>query len=137
MEYKEIITKAASVFNDRQSNYGDVDQLMERLCIIYTTITGEQMTPYHANMFMHCLKLVRIAPDWKNGENYWDGINYLAFAGSAAQIKDNIPVPPKAPASSTTVVMTSETQIDDGIADFAKKFAPAKVDDPDNNNGHL
>jgi hypothetical protein len=135
MDYKEIITKSASIFNERQSNYGSKDDLMERLCVIYTTITGEQMTPYHANMFMHCLKLVRIAPNTKNGENYWDGINYLAFAGEAAQIKDNIPVPVKVPPAATTsgtVTMTAETAIDDGIAEFAKKYAPP-IDNPDSN----
>ena len=122
MEYKEIITKAAAIYNDRASQYGNVDQTMERTCLIYSTITGEQMTPYHGNMFLHSLKLARIRSDWKKGDNYWDGVNYLAFAGAAAQIKDDIPVPVRMP---TAPIFTgSADELEAGIKEMAQKLSP-------------
>jgi hypothetical protein len=133
MNYADIINKSVSLFSDRGAQYGEVNYNMERACLIYNTITGERMTPYQANMFLHSLKLARIRSDWKKGDNYFDGINYLAFAGEAAQVKDDVPVPVTMPkASGITVPGTANTvaelteEMEQEIKDLAAKFAPVQ-----------
>ena len=128
MNYADIINKSVSLFSDRGAQYGEVNYNMERACLIYNTITGERMTPYQANMFLHSLKLARIRSDWKKGDNYFDGINYLAFAGEAAQVKDDVPVPAE------EVIAGATGQIDlGGIVErgSGKKVSPKFADDTD------
>jgi hypothetical protein len=128
MEYKDIITKAATVFNDRGEQYGNLDQNMERACLIYNTITGDSFTPYQANMFLHSLKLSRIRSNRKKGDNYIDGVNYLAFAASAAGAHDDVPVPVKMP---TAPIFTGPAdELESGIKEMAQKLSP-RVDNPD------
>ena len=133
MNYADIINKSVSLFSDRGSQYGDVNENMERACLIYNTITGENLTPYQANMFLHSLKLARIRSDWKKGDNYFDGINYLAFAGEAAQVKNDVAVPvtmPKVPSmtvpGTTNTVAEISAEMEQEIKDLAAKFAPVQ-----------
>ena len=128
MNYTDIMNKSVSLFSDRGQLYGELAQNMERACLIYNTITGERLTPYQANMFLHSLKLSRIRSDWKKGDNYFDGINYLAFAGEAAQIKNDIPVPVQAPVAAMKIEEITE-DMEQEIKDLAAKFAPVTSGD--------
>lgn len=128
MKYADIITKSASIFSDRDLEYGDVNATTERTCLIYSTITGEQMTPYQVHMLLHCLKLARIRSDRKKADNYFDGINYLAFAGEAAQIRDDVPVPVQMPQPKQPTVKIFDVEIEQEIKDLAAKFAPVQND---------
>ena len=128
MNYTDIMNKSVSLFSDRGQQYGELAQNMERACLIYNTITGERLTPYQANMFLHSLKLSRIRSDWKKGDNYFDGINYLAFAGEAAQIKNDIPVPVQAPVAAMKIEEITE-DMEQEIKDLAAKFAPVTSGD--------
>ena len=125
MNYADIINKSVSLFSDRGAQYGEVNYNMERACLIYNTITGERMTPYQANMFLHSLKLARIRSDWKKGDNYFDGINYLAFAGEAAQVKDDVAVPVTMPQAAAKITEIS-AEMEQEIKDLAAKFAPVQ-----------
>jgi hypothetical protein len=125
MNYADIINKSVSLFSDRGAQYGEVNYNMERACLIYNTITGERMTPYQANMFLHSLKLARIRSDWKKGDNYFDGINYLAFAGEAAQVKDDVAVPVTMPQAAAKITEISD-EMEQEIKDLAAKFAPVQ-----------
>ena len=125
MNYADILNKSASLYSDRGAQYGNLNDNMERACLIFNTITGERMTPYHANMFLHSLKLSRIRSDWKKGDNYFDGINYLAFAGEAAQVKDDVPVPVTMPQATAKIMEVTE-EMEQEIKDLAAKFSPVQ-----------
>ena len=101
MDHKEILSDAVNTLRDRGEQYGDENELFERACSIYNLITGDSMTPWQANMWMTSLKMARIKPNRGKADNYVDGINYLAFAGSLAV-----------------------NNIEEDIADMAKKLAP-------------
>lgn len=81
MEYRELMTDAATIFNDRNALYGDMKICMERTSQIATLITGVHLTAHDVALVLHALKLARLGNDRTNKENYVDGINYYAFAG--------------------------------------------------------
>ena len=128
MKYADIITKSASIFSERDLEYGDVNATTERVCVIYNTITGEDITPYQVNMMLHCLKLARIRSDRKKADNYFDGINYLAFAAEAAQVRDDVPVPVQMPQPKQPTVKIFDVEMEQEIKDLAAKFAPVLND---------
>lgn len=101
MEHKAILGHAAVILNDRAEQYGSMNDTIERACQIYELITGERISPYKANIFMHSLKLSRIKPSPQKADNFIDGVNYLAFAGEYA-----------------TSGSTAETIIDQGMRDM-------------------
>jgi hypothetical protein len=130
MKYADIIQKSASIFSERDLEYGDVNDTAERTCVIYNTITGESLTPYQVNMMLHCLKLARMRSDRKKADNYFDGINYLAFAAEAAQVRDNNPVPVQVPQPkmATVKIFEMNTDVEQEIKELAAKFAPVQND---------
>ena len=84
MDHKEIIGESVSILRDRGAQYGDMESTVIRACEIYELITGAELSPYHANIFLHALKLSRIRTAPGKLDSYVDGINYLAFAGQFA-----------------------------------------------------
>ncbi len=84
MNHTDILTQSVLTLRDRDSQYGSMEETMIRTCEIFEMITGREMSPYHANIFMHSLKLARIRTSPAKPDNYVDGINYLAFAGEFA-----------------------------------------------------
>ena len=84
MDHTAILTDAVLTLRNRDEQYGNMADTMTRACQIFELITGSQMSPYHANVFMHALKLSRIRTSPGKLDNYVDGINYLAFAGEFA-----------------------------------------------------
>ena len=125
MNYADILSKSASIFAERDMEYGDVNDTTERVCVLYSTIMGETITPYQVNMLLHCMKLARIRSDRKKADNYFDGINYLAFAAEAAQIKDGVPVPVTMPQAAAKITEISD-EMEQEIKDLAAKFAPVQ-----------
>jgi hypothetical protein len=81
MEYAKIMHDAATIFNDRHQQYGDMKIVMERAAHISTLITGISMTSHDVALVLHAIKLARMGSDRNKADNYVDGINYLAFAG--------------------------------------------------------
>lgn len=81
MEYAKIMHEAATIFNDRHHQYGDMKIVMERAAQISTLITGIKLTPHDVALVLHALKLSRMGSDRNKADNYVDGVNYLAFAG--------------------------------------------------------
>ena len=84
MDHTKILTAAVLTLRDRDEQYGSMVDTMTRACQIFELITGSPLSPYHANVFMHSLKLSRIRTSPGKPDNYIDGINYLAFAGEFA-----------------------------------------------------
>ena len=88
MNHTDILTEAVLILRDRDTQYGSMEDTMVRACEIFEMITGKELTPYEANIFMHSLKLARIRTTPEKADNYVDGINYLAFAGEFATRTD-------------------------------------------------
>lgn len=84
MNHTDILTQSVLTLRDRDDQYGSMQETMIRACQLFEMITGSQLSPYHANIFMHALKLARIRTSPGKLDNYVDGINYLAFAGEFA-----------------------------------------------------
>ena len=84
MDHAAILTDAVLILRNRDEQYGSMAETMTRACQIFELITGSPLSPYHANVFMHALKLSRIRTSPGKLDNYVDGINYLAFAGEFA-----------------------------------------------------
>ena len=84
MNHTEILTQSVLILRDRGAQYGSMETTMIRACEIFELITGNELSPYHANIFMHALKLARVRTSPTKLDNYVDGINYLAFAGEFA-----------------------------------------------------
>jgi hypothetical protein len=84
MDHTAILTDAVLTLRNRDDQYGSMTETMTRACQIFELITGSPLSPYHANVFMHALKLSRIRTSPGKLDNYVDGINYLAFAGEFA-----------------------------------------------------
>ena len=88
MNHTEILTESVLILRDRDTQYGSMEDTMVRACEIFEMITGKELTPYEANIFMHSLKLSRIRKSPTKSDNYVDGVNYLAFAGEFATRTD-------------------------------------------------
>jgi len=84
MNHKAILNESIAVLSDRNEQYGEMEDTVIRACEIFELITGREISPYHANMFLHALKLARIKSAPEKLDSYVDGINYLAFAGEFA-----------------------------------------------------
>jgi hypothetical protein len=103
MEYREIMEKTIDIFHERASQYGDMQETLDRQARIATLILNKPITAYDVAMIQHACKLGRLPGDRGKLDSYVDGINYLAFAG----------------------MMATGKAIEDEIADLAKRFAPA------------
>jgi hypothetical protein len=84
MNHTDILTQSVLTLRDRDAQYGSMQETMTRACQLFEMITGSPLSPYHANIFMHALKLARVRSSPGKLDNYIDGINYLAFAGEFA-----------------------------------------------------
>jgi hypothetical protein len=81
MEYRDLMTESARIFNDRNPKYGDMRAGMERVAQLATIMTGMELTAHDIALVLHAVKLSRLNNDRKNPDHYVDGVNYLAFAG--------------------------------------------------------
>ena len=114
MQYADIMTEAARLFNERGHQYGDMRSVLERTASIATLITGLNINAHQVALVLHSAKLARLDQDRMNPENYTDGVNYFAYAGELA-------------ISQKRSVMND---IDDGVAALAAKFAPVRQEEP-------
>ena len=88
MEYRQLMSNAAKIFNERNALYGDMKICLDRTSQIATLITGIHLTPHDVALVLHALKLARLGNDRANEENYVDGINYYAFAGELISVQN-------------------------------------------------
>ena len=118
MEYRDFMTDAATVFNNRNPKYGDMRVGMERVAQISTLLTGLHLTAHDIALVLHAVKLSRLGNDRANPDHYVDGINYLAFAGEL--ITEQPSYDPQMPTANSL-----EEEIA-GIAAMASKLSPNK-----------
>jgi hypothetical protein len=112
MEYATIMQSAAKTYNERGEQYGDLEGTHYRIAQIASLILGKPVTPYDVAMILHAVKLGRLQEDRSNPDNYIDGINYFAFAGS----------------------FITATQVEEDISAIAKRFAPIKRTENETSN---
>jgi hypothetical protein len=89
MEYRELMTESARIFNDRNPKYGDMRLGMERVAQLATIMTGMELTAHDIALVLHAVKLSRLNNDRTNPDHYVDGVNYLAFAGELITEQQN------------------------------------------------
>jgi hypothetical protein len=106
MNSQDILRNAANIYNERGKQYGDIEVMFDTAAAIATLMTGREYNKYDITVVMEAVKLARRRANPFNPDNYIDGVNYMTFSAQFA----------KAPLAATIV--------DDGIAEFAKKFAP-------------
>ena len=123
MHHKEILASAVNTLKDRADLYGSEEDLFERVSILYSVMTGQQLSPYDINVVMVCVKLARMRFDRKVADNYVDAINYMSFMAQFADIK-NSTVPISKPTQSNTVTMTVTDNMEAEIKALADKFKP-------------
>jgi hypothetical protein len=118
MEYRDFMTDAARIFNDRNPKYGDMRTGMERVAQIASLLTNMTLTPHDIALVMHAVKLSRLGNDRRNPDHYVDGINYLAFAGELLDGMQPVSKPQ----------MPHIDDLEEGIAEIAAKFSPSRQD---------
>ena len=121
MEAKSLLKSAMNTIDDREPVYGDRNLVYDRTAIIANTVLGLSLSSYDIMMILHAAKLARIGGTQDKVDNYLDGVNYLAFAceakfGTAAGVVGAT--------GGGVPRFTATSIIDDGIAEFARKFAP-------------
>jgi hypothetical protein len=109
MNSQDILRNAASIYNERGKQYGDVAFMFDTAAAMATLMTGREFSAYDITTVLEAVKLARRRVNPANPENYIDGVNYMTFSAQFAKL-------PSAPIAASIV--------DDGIAEFAKKFAP-------------
>jgi hypothetical protein len=119
MEAKSLLKSAMNTIDDREPTYGDRNLVYDRTAIIANTVLGLSLSSYDIMMILHAAKLARIGGTQDKVDNYLDGVNYLAFACEA-----------KFGTAAGVVGAAATNIIDDGIAEFARKFAPITAVSP-------
>lgn len=126
MNHKEVLETAAATVKDRADLYGSEEALFERVCMLYSAMTDQQITPYEVNTLMVCIKLARMRFDRKVADNYIDAINYMSFMAQFAGAQNPVPVQISVP-SNDTVTMAITDDLEDDIKAIADKFKPITV----------
>ena len=109
MNSQDILRNAAQIYNERGKQYGDIEFMFDTAAAMATLMTGREYSKYDITVILEAVKLARRRVNPANPENYVDGVNYMTFSGQFAKL----------PVSPISIV-------DDGIAEFAKKFAPVQ-----------
>jgi hypothetical protein len=104
MEYEKLMEEAGAIVRERHEQYGEMNEVVVNICKIFGLVTGVSLTPYHAHMFLLCVKLARMKNSPEKLDNYVDGINYLAFAAEYG------------------------AGLDDGAREIAAKYAPIRTE---------
>jgi hypothetical protein len=84
MHHKEFLGTADGLVDERGKEYGDLDANFYRITSIFRAMTGVDLSPREAALFLLAVKLARLRTSPRKPDTYLDGINYLAFAGQFA-----------------------------------------------------
>jgi len=118
MNSQDILRNAASIYNERGKQYGDVAFMFDTAAAMATLMTGREYSAYDITTVLEAVKLARRRVNPANPENYIDGVNYMTFSGQFAKL-------PSAPATFNTAVpnMPLAAEVEDDIKEIAMKFA--------------
>ena len=73
------VAKQIVEWHKRDRDVGGV-RSMKLIVDVFNTLTGNKLTEHDGDIFMVCLKLVRMQRDKGNDDHYIDAIGYLQMA---------------------------------------------------------
>jgi hypothetical protein len=79
MNHTDVLAEAVRILRERDTKYGDVQEMFERTAKLASIILDKEITPYEITVILRCLKDARKKNDPFNLEHYADNINYEAF----------------------------------------------------------
>lgn len=97
MHHKETLLTAARIIDERQQQYGSPDTCFYKAVAIANAVLGgeHKYTERELALLLLCVKLARMQENNTLEDNYFDAINYLAFAGQfsfdGAEVKAKLP----------------------------------------------
>ena len=84
MEFRDVLISAAKTVDERNKEYGTIDECFSRITKISSAFFNEEIDEYKVAMILLFVKLGRIGDNKQYDDNYIDGVNYLAFASQFA-----------------------------------------------------
>jgi hypothetical protein len=66
------------------------ERSMKKIVEVFNTLTGKNLTEHDGDIFMVCLKLVRMQRSPQIRDNYIDALNYLVMSHEAIELDDDI-----------------------------------------------
>lgn len=84
MNHKDILAQSATLLRTRSEQHGAEEDVMDRACRIFESITGTRLSLYEASIFMHSYEMARMKKSFRNLNSVLTGIDYLALAGQFA-----------------------------------------------------
>ena len=79
MNHTDVLAEAVRILRERDTKYGDVQEMFERTAKLASIILDKEVTPYEITVILKCMKDARKKNDRLNLEHYADNINYEAF----------------------------------------------------------
>lgn len=108
MNHRDILSQSATLLRSRSDLHGQEEDVMDRACKIFESITGVEMSLYEGAMFMHCYEMARMKKNRRNLQGLMSSIDYLALSGQFAAAD----------------VDAAMDEAEDGIRQMAAKLAP-------------
>lgn len=118
---------------ERGGQYGPADECFERIAKIASLILNKIITPYDVAVVQMAVKLGRMPESRHDEDHYVDLMNYASFAAEFSRPKEEqaqpapTPAPIYAPKPTLKTADLVAADVEDGIADLAKKLAPASM----------
>lgn len=123
MNSQDVLRSAASIYNERGKQYGDIEFLFDTAAAMATLMTGREFNKYDITVVMEAIKLARRRVNPANPENYIDGVNYTTFSAQFAKLPS---APATAPENVGYAMPAMPTDVEEEIKELAKKFAPVR-----------
>jgi len=98
MNHKDALTKAATLINQRGSEYGPEDACFDRSAKLASIVLNKTITKYDVAMILAMNKMARLQESRSKDDHYIDAMNYMAFASQfsgefetvAAAVEDDV-----------------------------------------------
>jgi hypothetical protein len=129
--HTDILRKAAVTLTERGGQYGPADECFERIAKIASLILNKMITPYDVAVVQMAVKLGRMPESRHDEDHYVDLMNYASFAAEFSRPKDQPAQPASQPITAPKPMLKTADMVagdvEDGIAELAKKLAPASM----------
>ena len=80
MNPHQVLADASALIGERGADYGGIEDNFSNIADIANIALGLNLTAFDIAVIMTAVKLARIRHSPAKGDNYLDGVNYLAFA---------------------------------------------------------
>ena len=85
---QQILTRAASAYEDRGQTYGEASEGLARASLMWTAILGTDVTSHEVALCMAALKMTRIAVSHDHLDSWLDATAYMAMGAELAGCKE-------------------------------------------------